>query len=104
MTTFTTIITAILGSATLAQLIIFFVQRKDNKKKIPEKLETLEKDTLRTQLLLLILLKPDERQEILTVAEHYFGVLHGDWYMTSIFNKWITGQGIAEPEWFDKDR
>lgn len=100
----TTILTAILGSATLAQLIIFFVQRRDNKKNIPAKLETLEKDTLRTQILLLILLKPEEKQEILTVSQHYFVVKKGDWYLTSVFNNWITEQGIAEPEWFDKTK
>lgn len=108
MKALTEILIAFLGSATVANLIIFFVQRKDKKKederKIPEKLETLEKDGLRTQLLVLITLIPDSAQEILTIAEHYFKVLHGDWYMTSIFNKWLTERGIAEPEWFDKDK
>ena len=102
MTILTTILTAVLGSATLAQLIIFFVQRKDNKKKIPEKLDTLEKDTLRTQLLLLILMKPDAKAEILTLAEHYFKDLHGNWYMTDVFNSWCTEHG-QEPSWFDRE-
>lgn len=98
-----TIIVAVLGSTALGQLIQFFINRHDGKKNIKGKLDTLERDTIRTQLLLLILLTPTETQEILTVSKHYFGVLHGDWYMTSIFNKWLVNNEIAEPEWFDKD-
>lgn len=52
-------------------------------------------------MLLLILMKPEEKQEIMTIGEHYFGKLKGDWYMTSIFNKWLEESGTAEPEWFD---
>lgn len=104
MSTAATIIVSVVGSTALASLVQFFVSRHDSKKNIKGKLETLEKDTLRTQLLLLILLKPTETQEILTVSEHYFGTLKGDWYMTSIFNKWIEASDIAEPEWFDKNR
>ena len=98
-----TIIVAVLGALDLATLIIFFVNRHDSKKNITGRLTTLEKDTLRTQLLMLILLKPDERQEIVTIAQHYFGRLHGDWYMTGIFNRWIEENSMAKPEWFDKD-
>ena len=63
-------------------------------------LEKLEKDGIRTQLLLLILLRPDEQTEILKVAEHYFCKLHANWYMTSMFKKWCDEQGL-EPEWFE---
>ena len=104
MSTALTSIIAVIGSTALSQLIQFFVSRHDSKKRIPEKLETLEKDTIRTQLLFLIQLTPEEIQEILTVAKHYFGVLNGDWYMTSIFNKWLVRNKIAEPEWFDKEK
>ena len=98
-----TIIVALLGALDLATLIIFFVNRHDSKKNIQGRLQTLEKDVLRTQLLMLILLKPDEKQEIITVAQHYFAQLHGDWYMTGIFNRWIEDNSLARPEWFDKD-
>ena len=59
-----------------------------------------EKDEIRTQLLVMIKLCPDEQQEILTAAEHYFKDLKGNWYMTSIFNKWLEENEIAKPEWF----
>lgn len=98
------ILSAIIGSNALFAFIQFMINRHDNKKNVRGKLLTLEKDVLRTQLLLLILLKDGETQEILTIAEHYFGELKGNWYMTSIFNKWLMDKKIAEPEWFDKDR
>lgn len=100
-----TIILAVLGSTALSSLIQFLIKRYDDKKNakfnVKEKLTTLEKDTLRTQMLLLILMKPEEQKEILTIGEHYFKELKGDWYMTSIFNKWLESSGTAEPEWFE---
>ena len=96
-----TIVCAILASNALFAFLQFLITRQDTKKNVKGKLVVLEKDVLRTQLLLLILLKPEEKQEILTIAEHYFGDLRGDWYMTSIFNKWLRENEIAEPEWFD---
>lgn len=105
MSPWETIGIAILGSTALSSLIQFFVTRHDKKVEakldIKGKLTVLEKDVLRSQLLLLILLKPAEQQEILTVGEHYFKDLHGNWYMTSIFNKWLIESDIAEPEWFE---
>ena len=51
-------------------------------------------------MLVLILLKPSEKKEILTLGENYFKKLEGNWYMTSIFNKWLIDTGTAKPEWF----
>ena len=96
----TTIIASVLASNALFAFIQFLISRHDTKKSIKDKLSLLEKDTLRTQLLLMILMKPDEKQEILTVGEHYFKVLKGNWYMTSIFNKWLEDNKVAKPEWF----
>lgn len=99
--TTTTIVLAVIGSNALFAFLQFLIGRHDTKKNIKGKLTVLERDVLRTQLLLLILLKGEEKQEILTIAEHYFKDLHGDWYMTSIFNKWLKEKTLAEPEWFD---
>lgn len=98
--TVTTIVVAILASNALFAFLQFLITRHDTKKNVKGKLKTLEKDGLRTQLLLLILMQPDEQQEILTLAEHYFKDLHGNWYMTSIFNKWLQKSDVAKPEWF----
>ena len=97
----TAIIIAVLGALDIATLIIFFVNRHDQKKNIAKKLETLEKDVLRSQLLMLILMRPEAKKEILTVGQHYFGDLHGNWYMTDVFNHWIQDTGNSVPEWFD---
>lgn len=103
MNTVITIVVAVLGALNLTQLIIFFINRYDSRKNVEGKLTTLEKDVLRTQLLLLILMRPESKAEIMTVAQQYFGVLHADWYMTDIFNHWLTEQGDSAPEWFDRE-
>lgn len=101
MNTTATIFITILGSNALFAFIQFLITRHDTKRSIKSKLTVLEKDVLRTQMLLLILLRPEEKQEILTIAEHYFKDLKGNWYMTSVFNKWLTDHGDDKPEWFD---
>lgn len=102
------IVIAILASNAVFAFIQFLITRHDTKKNMDSKLRTLEKDGLRTQLLLLILICPKEQQEIMTIAEHYFSKtpkgLDGNWYMTSIFNKWLLNADIAKPEWFDSDK
>ena len=104
------ILLGILGGGNLILFIKFLIERYDRKqeedkglKAIREKLTVLEKDGLRTQLLLLILIRPNEQTEILRIAEHYFRVLKGDWYMTSIFCSYLKEKKIAEPEWFNKE-
>lgn len=104
MNTLATIIIGVLGALDLVTLVIFFINRHDQKKGLADKLKTLEKDGLRTQLLMLMLLKPDSKQEIMTIAQHYFAVLHGDWYMTDMFNHWLQDRGDSAPEWFDKEK
>ena len=99
------ILIAVLGGGNLLLFIKFLIERHDLKKEKAEDnvkgtLAKLEKDGLRTQLLLLILMRPEEINEILTLAQHYFVDLKGDWYMTSIFAKWCDEHGL-EPEWFD---
>lgn len=105
--TTTTIIVSVFASSGFFALIQFLVTRHDTKTNIKGRLAVLEKDVLRTQLLMLILLKDEEEQEILTIAEHYFTKppegLGGNWYMTSIFNKWLRSKDIADPDWFDNN-
>lgn len=94
----------ILTGGNLLVFIKFLIERHDRRKADPvdKRLDRLELDGLRMQLLFLIKLCPKEHTEILKIAEHYFDDLHGNWYMTSIFNKWLTDNEIAEPEWFRK--
>jgi hypothetical protein len=96
------ILIAVLGGGNLLLFIKFLIERHDKKTEqdISGTLVKLEKDGLRTQLLLLLLLRPDEQTEILKIAEHYFVKLKANWYMTSMFKKWCDAHGL-EPEWFD---
>ena len=99
--TIITIIVAVISSQAIFGFIQFVITRRDTKRNMDGKLIKLERDILRTQLLMLVLLKPEEEQEILMVAEHYFKDLAGDWYMTGIFNKWLVDSDVAFPEWFN---
>lgn len=104
------IIIAILGGGNLLLFVKFLIERSDAKKakagdNIKDKLSILEKDGIRTQLLLLILMQPEEQTEILTIAEHYFkkpadGGLGGNWYMTGLFKKWCEDHDLS-PDWFE---
>ena len=92
----------------------FLINRKDNKndtlKAIKTKVDKIdkdmiknEKDTLRTQMLLMIAIYPEETAEILELGKHYFVDLKGNWFATPIFNRWCKKHNI-EPEWFDNDK
>lgn len=104
METAITIIIAVIGSTGLATLIQFFISRHDKKhdrlEHIEKQLTKTEADSVRMQLLFLINQMPDEDQEILTVAQHYFCDLRKNWYMTSLFEKWCKKQNVPIPSWF----
>lgn len=102
------LVLAILGSGALSALIsgVFAaINNYQNNKKAnnDEKLKKLEIDIVRTQLLLMMAYYPNNVQEILKVAEHYFADLHGNWYATSLFFSFLEKNEIAEPEWFNRD-
>ena len=122
MTTLVAIIGAIatlVSALSVGTLIKFFVERRDAKndsiKELIEKVDNLtkendkkftklEKDIVRTQLLQLMQnYATEEEHELLQVAEHYFDVLNGDWYMTSMFKKFLKKQNIEIPLWFKED-
>ena len=104
----------ILGGGNIVLFLKFLIERYDRKKErqedkdlaeIKDTLTKLKKDGVRTQLLLLILMKPNEETEILTIAENYFKKppygLGGNWYMTSMFKHWLTEYDVGKPEWFE---
>lgn len=107
MTQTETIVLAILGSNGLFALVQFLITRWDTKKSIKGKLDHLERDGLRTQLLLMLLMRPLEESEILTLAERYFKKpphgLGGNWYMTGMFKKWLKEYNVGQPDWFETD-
>lgn len=117
------ILLTILGGGNLILFIKFLIERHDRKverkedkeernedknlEEIRDTLKKLKKDGLRTQLLLLLLIKPEEETEILTLAEHYFKKppygLGGNWYMTSMFKNWLEENKVGKPEWFETE-
>lgn len=108
------IIAGVLASGGLWTLIQFLINRKDDKNStmqaIKDKVDEIEsnmikneRDALRTQLIVMIALHPDEKSEILELAKHYFVDLKGNWFATPIFNKWCLKMHI-EPEWFENRR
>ena len=110
----TAIIIALIGSGAFSAIVSGIInivnnrrgrlkQIEDSIESIDKKLLIAEKDSLRTQLLLLLADYPEEQAEIMTLAQRYFGDLKGDWYMTSMFSKWLVKNDIAKPEWFIKE-
>lgn len=106
-----TIVIAIIGSGALSTLISAIVQAIANRKsrltKIEQKLDdiekalqTAEKDALRTQLIMMIADYPDEKTDILRLAEYYFSKLEGNWVAGAIFSKWLMTYDIPRPEWY----
>lgn len=97
--------------------IQFWLNRKDQQKKdsIESKLKPIgddlkkllneqkktEKDNLRTQLLVMMNMMPNNQEEIMTLAQRYFAELKGDWFYSSLFNKWLKENNIERPIWFD---
>lgn len=98
------------GSAVVSSGIVqFFFDRADKKHSIITKLDKIieeqkktEKDQLRTQLLVMMNLMPHNHDEIMVLAERYFGELKGDWFYSSLFNKWMKDNNIEKPIWFNK--
>ena len=109
------IVIAIIGSGVLSTVVSSIVTALSNRKNKLEAIETkltlieanqriAEKDSLRTQLLLMIADYPDEKTEILKLSEHYFKELKGNWTATAIFNTWLTQHCDGmKPEWFRGD-
>ena len=91
-----TIVVAIIGSGALSTVLSAIINAASKR----SKLKKIEKDTVRLQLLFLMYVIPDEHQELMNVAQYYFITLKGDWYMTSLFAKYLKQHGLERPDWF----
>ena len=108
------IISCILGGGAIITFITFLIRRNDEKKEkndevlaeiksIKKQMQKMERDSVRTQLLMLMnTYTYGEASEILTVAEYYFEGLKGDWYATSLFQKFCEKEQIPLPPWFNR--
>lgn len=101
-----TSVTAIIQSRKGKQdsILAALAEIRAEQKKIRQEQDKAERDALRTQLLVLLAYYPSDHSEILTAAERYFAVLHGDWFLTPLFNKFLIEQNIGKPEWFDPNK
>lgn len=95
-----TIIVAVIGSGALSTVIQLIASAISARKGLKSKVKKIEKDTVRLQLLFLIYNTPEEEHEILQVAEYYFRTLKANWYMSSLFDKWLKKRGLERPIWF----
>lgn len=104
-------ILAVIGAVMGSGLIQFLITRHDNNKanpiekkidKILEEQKKTEKDNLRTQLLVMMNVMPNNHEEIMTLAERYFKELKGDWFYSSLFSKWLKDNNVEKPLWFEK--
>ena len=104
-------IIAVIGAVLGSGLIQFLITRHDNNKanpiekkidKILEEQKKTEKDNLRTQLLVMMNMMPNNHEEIMTLAERYFKELKGDWFYSSLFSKWLKDNNVEKPLWFEK--
>ena len=105
MTQMLDIISIIIGGLGIGSLITFFVTRYDSKKNLEGKLHKIERDSVRTQILLLMYnYKDEDKKELLECAEYYFKTLEGDWYLSDMFERFMYEHGYEIPAWFNKDR
>ena len=98
------ILIAVLGSGGFFSFLTYLLARHDKLTRMAKQLAKLERDGCRTQMLVLMSDYPQEKAELLTLAEHYFCDLGGNWYMTSIFKDWLDNNGMQHPTWFDPSR
>lgn len=93
----------------------FLIQRKDSRKQdmedikdaieeIKGEMQDIKLGNARTELMLLFNDYPDNEQEVLKQAEKYFVQLNGNFYMTSMFTKWLELNHISIPGWFVSGR
>lgn len=109
-----TLLIAVLGSGVISAIVsggfnLFskYQERKwsksDRLAQLENKMHKSEMDSVRLQMLVMMSDYPDEKQEIMRLAEHYFKDLKGNWYLTSMFNKWLLEHNEAKPEWFKSE-
>lgn len=102
-------ILALIGvSGALFGFAEFIIQRHDKKKenKIDELMKRLDGISLsqyRTEMLVMMNHYENETKEILKLAEHYFKN-NGNFYMASLFAKYLKDHNIEKPLWFDETK
>lgn len=108
------IVIVVVSSNAIFAFIQFLINRKDNKEKeiramelrfdrIDKTMLRMQQGNIRLQLIVLILLCPDKKEEIMEVAHKYFVDLKGNWYVDEMFHKWLDEHNIPHPSWLIKE-
>lgn len=71
-----------------------FAQINEKIDKIDVKVDNLEVDSTREQLLLLIYCDPSNHSDILKFANKYFVELGQDWVISETFQEWASKEGV----------
>lgn len=99
------IIIAMIGNNAFFGLIQFLILRKDQNneviKKILSRLDFIDQGLIRMQLLVLISDYPDRVDEIMKLADQYFNKFNGNYYLTSLFKKYLDDSMLTYPTWFN---
>ena len=70
----------------------------DNVEQLIHTTQETRKDTLRIQLLMMMMHQPKNTDSVLKLAEKYFVELHGNWYMTTEFTRWANENNVMIPQ------
>lgn len=100
----------IVGGVGLWKFLEFLIERQDAKKaqnnEVFKRLAVVEsnqikaeRDSCRLQMMQVMFFCPDDKAELMRLAQRYFCDLHGDWYMTSLFRKHLKKHDIESPDW-----
>lgn len=98
----TDIIVAVISSNFLVELARYLIGRSTSKNDVKKRLDKIEKDGVRNQLMTLIHDYPRRTDEIMEVAYHYFVDLKGNWFATGLFEEWLRDYDVSRPKWLDK--
>lgn len=87
------IFTAVVGVGTwaISQILSDTNSRLDS---MGGQLDQLQVEATRTQLITLMSNYPDNKSEILKVADKYFNEYSGDWYVTELFEQWANQHSV----------
>lgn len=79
------------GSWCISQVLKDTNERLDG---MSGQLDQLQVESTRTQLITLMSNYPDNKSEILKVADKYFNEYNGDWYVTELFEQWADKHDV----------
>ena len=95
---------AIVSSNAVFGFIQFIFNRIDYIKKIENRLGYIDQGLIRMQLLVLISNYPDRVEEIMKLADQYFNKFNGNYYLTSLFKKYLDDNMLTYPTWFNQNK